>query len=267
MKGETRQPPAAPDRPVLSARGLVTAFSGLRAVDDVSLSVPRGEVLGVIGPNGAGKSTLFNLLAGERVPSRGSIELCGHRVEREPAAQRLARGLGRTFQSPRPFLALSVLENVMLGAQHHPGERVWANLFAAGSVQARERECRDQAMGWLDFMTLTPLARQPAQVLSIGQRKLLELARVLIAKPQVVLLDEPMAGVHPALVETLGERIATLAKQGTTFLLVEHQLSLIAALCDRVMVMANGRVLLEGTPDAVLADPAVADAYLGGGVP
>jgi branched-chain amino acid transport system ATP-binding protein len=266
MKGETRQRSAAPDRPVLSASGLVTAFSGLRAVDDVSLSVPSGEVLGVIGPNGAGKSTLFSLLAGERTPSHGTIELCGHRVERESSSHRLARGLGRTFQIPRPFLALSVLENVMLGAQHHPGEGLWANLFSARSVKSRERECRDQAMAWLDFMMLTPLARRPAQVLSIGQRKLLELARVLMARPQVVLLDEPMAGVHPALVETLSERIATLAQQGTTFLLVEHQLSLIASLCDRVIVMANGRVLLEGTPEAVLADPAVADAYLGGAV-
>ena len=264
MKGETQLGSAVTDRPVLAASGLVTAYSGLRAVDDVSLQVPRGEVLGVIGPNGAGKSTLFNLLAGERIPSQGRIELCGHRVEREPASQRLARGLGRTFQIPRPFLGLSVLENVMLGTQRHPGEGLFANLFAPRAVEARERVCRDQAMAWLDFMTLTPLARQPARVLSIGQRKLLELARVLMALPHVVLLDEPMAGVHPALVETLGERIATLAAQGTTFLIVEHQLSLIASLCDRVLVMANGRVLLEGAPAAVLADPAVAEAYLGG---
>jgi branched-chain amino acid transport system ATP-binding protein len=251
-------------RPVLSASRLVRAFGGVNAVDEVSFAVQPGEVLGVIGPNGAGKSTLFNLLAGELPPTSGTIEVLGVRVEREPAQRRLARGLGRTFQIPRPFGALSVLENLMLGAQGHPGEGMLANLYARGRVRAAERRLREQAMELLRFMTLEPLAHEPARVLSIGQRKLLELSRVLMAAPTVVLLDEPMAGVHPALVETLRERIAALADGGTTFLLVEHQLSLVGALCGRVIVMADGRVLAHGTPAEVLADPRVASAYLGG---
>jgi branched-chain amino acid transport system ATP-binding protein len=267
MKGEAEQRSMTDDRPVLRACGLVRAFNGIRAVDAVDLSVSAGEILGVIGPNGAGKSTLFNLLAGELLPTAGPIELMGERVERASAATRLAQGLGRTFQIPRPFGALSVLENVMLGAQDHAGERVFANWLAPSRVRAAERDAKARAMELLAFMKLAPLAREPARVLSIGQRKLLELARVMMAAPRVVLLDEPMAGVHPVLVETLSERIAALAREGTTFLLVEHQLSLIAALCQRVLVMAAGRVLVSGSPSAVLADPRVAEAYLGGVVP
>jgi branched-chain amino acid transport system ATP-binding protein len=267
MKGETSECSVEGGAPALVARDLVCAFSGIRAVDAVSLEAHRGEILGLIGPNGAGKSTLFSLLAGERVPTHGSIEIGGHVVTREPAAGRLARGLGRTFQVPRPFLALSVLENVMLGAQGHPGESVVGNLLFARGVRARERSLRDEAMRWLEFTTLAPLARAPAQVLSIGQRKLLELARVLMAHPQIVLLDEPMAGVQPALVALLADRLATLAQGGTTVLLVEHQLSLIASLCHRVIVMAAGRILLTGSPADVLADPTVAEAYLGMAVP
>jgi branched-chain amino acid transport system ATP-binding protein len=251
-------------RPVLCASRLVRTFGGVNAVDDVSFAVRSGEVLGVIGPNGAGKSTLFNLLAGELPPTAGTIELRGVRVEHEPAQRRLARGLGRTFQVPRPFAALSVLENLMLGAQAHPGEWMLSNLWARRRVRAAERRLREQAMELLRFMTLETLSNEPARVLSIGQRKLLELARVLMAAPTVVLLDEPMAGVHPALVETLAQRIAALAEGGTTFLLVEHQLSLIGALCGRVIVMADGRLLAQGTPAEVLADPRVASAYLGG---
>ncbi len=261
MKGSDTQ--QQPDRPVVSVRALTHAFGGVRALDAVHFDVPAGAVLGVIGPNGAGKSTLFNLLAGELRPTSGSIALLGVRVEQEAAAGRLARGLGRTFQIPRPFAALSVLENVMLGAQAHPGEGVLANLIATANVRAAERRLRAQAMELLDFMTLAPLAKEPARVLSVGQRKLLELARVLMAAPRVVLLDEPMAGVHPVLVDTLRERIAALAGAGTTFLLVEHQLALISALCGRVLVMAGGRILMEGTPAQVLQDPRVAAAYLG----
>jgi branched-chain amino acid transport system ATP-binding protein len=257
---------AVADR-LLVARHLSRRFGGQMAVDDLNLTVRAGEVLGVIGPNGAGKSTLFNLLAGDLRPTGGEIELLGRRVERDGAEQRLRWGLGRTFQIPRPFAALSVLENVLLGAQSHPGERVLPNWCFPRRVRAEERRQRARAMELLSFMTLAPLADQPAGVLSIGQRKLLELARVLLAAPKIILLDEPMAGVQPALVETLSARIAALAAEGTTFLLVEHQLGVIATLCSRVMVMASGRRLAEGTPATVMADPRVAEAYLGMAVP
>jgi len=233
------------------------------AVEDVSLAIQPGEIVGLIGPNGAGKSTLFDVLAGERGPSAGEVLLRGQRVDREPAELRLARGLGRTFQIPRPFAALSLVENVMLGARAHPGERLWPNLLAGRRVASAERIALERALGILDFLDLGPLAREPARVLSGGQRKLLELARVLMASPAVVLLDEPAAGVHPALVGTIGQRLATLAADGLAVLIIEHHLGLIRDLCARAVVMAEGRVLCTGTPAEVLADPRVAEAYVG----
>ena len=263
MKGTIRDEGAAGGLPVLEARQLVWALGAHRVVDDVSFGIRRGEVVGLIGPNGAGKSTLFSLLAGERYPLSGEIRLNGHTVTSEPAESRPERGMGRTFQVPRPFAALSVLENVMLGARGHRGERLVEGLLRPAAVRRAEQRVRDEAMQWLEFTTLAPLAREPARVLSIGQRKLLELARLLIAAPSVILLDEPMAGVQPRLIELLSERLRSLAQAGMTVLLVEHQLSLIAALCDRVLVMAEGKLLLSGEPEAVLADPRVAEAYLG----
>jgi branched-chain amino acid transport system ATP-binding protein len=257
--------PAAPaaSAPILEAVHVTQRFGGLVAVDDVSLSIAAGEVLGLIGPNGAGKSTLFDVLAGERRPSGGQVLLRGKPVQRQAAEARLAGGLGRTFQIPRPFAALSLLENVMLGATGHPGERLWPNLLAPGRVAAAERAARGRALEILAFLGLERLAREPARVLSGGQRKLLELARVLMAEPAVVLLDEPAAGVHPALMETIGERLATLARGGLAVLVIEHHLGLIAELCGRAVVMVEGRVLCSGTPAAVLADPRVAEAYIG----
>ena len=248
---------------ILEAVHVTQRFGGLVAVNDVSLSIAAGEVLGLIGPNGAGKSTLFDVLAGERPPSAGPVLLRGQSVERQPAEARLGAGLGRTFQIPRPFAALSLLENVMLGAPRHPGERLWPNLLASGRVAAAERLARGRAMEILSFLDLAPLAREPARVLSGGQRKLLELARVLMAEPAVVLLDEPAAGVHPALLETIIARLATLARGGLAVLVIEHHLGLIAELCGRAVVMAEGRVLCSGTPAEVLADPRVAEAYVG----
>jgi branched-chain amino acid transport system ATP-binding protein len=254
---------AAHAAPVLEAVRISRRFGGLLAVDDVSLSVAPGEILGLIGPNGAGKSTLFDVLAGARRPTAGGVRLRGRHVEREGAESRLARGLGRTFQIPRPFAALSLLENVMLGARDHPGERLWPNWLLPGRVAAAERDAERRARGILEFLDLAALAAQPARVLSGGQRKLLELARVLMAAPSVVLLDEPAAGVHPALVASIAGKLRALAADGLAVLIIEHHLGLIEDLCDRVVVMAQGRVLCEGTPAAVLADPRVADAYVG----
>ncbi len=249
--------------PILQTLHVTQRFGGLLAVDDVSLRIGAGEVVGLIGPNGAGKSTLFDVLAGERRPSSGRVLLKGRPVEREAAQRRIERGLGRTFQIPRPFAALSLLENVMLGAQRHPGERLWANLVWPARVAAAERRARARALEILAFLDLAPLAREPARVLSGGQRKLLELARVLMAQPAVVLLDEPAAGVHPALLQTIVARLAELAREGLTVVVIEHHLGLIAELCGRVVVMAEGRVLCAGTPRQVLCDPRVAQAYLG----
>jgi branched-chain amino acid transport system ATP-binding protein len=239
-------------------------FGGAIAVDGVSFAIRPGELTGLIGPNGAGKTTLFDILAGDQAPTCGRVLLRGRAVERDPAHTRLAAGLGRTFQIPRPFAAMTVVENVMLGCQDHVGEKAWANWLYPRRVVRREAAVLAQAMELLHFVTLDPHAHQPAAVLSGGQRKLLELARLLMAEPSIVLLDEPAAGVAPALLDTIMERITDLNSRGVTFLIVEHNMELIEQLCDRVLVMSAGQLLCEGTPKDVLCDPRVVEAYLGG---
>jgi branched-chain amino acid transport system ATP-binding protein len=248
----------------LRAVAVTKRFGGAVAVNGVSLVVPTGEISGLIGPNGAGKTTLFDILAGEQRPTSGQVLLHGRAVESEPTHARLLAGLGRTFQIPRPFAAMTVLENVMLGRQNHIGEQVWPNWLAFSRVARVEAAVLARAMELLEFVALAPLAHKPAAVLSGGQRKLLELARVLMAQPSIILLDEPAAGVAPALLDIIMARIAALNQQGITFLIVEHNMDLVAQLCRRVFVMASGELLCEGTPRQVVADPRVVDAYLGG---
>jgi branched-chain amino acid transport system ATP-binding protein len=238
-------------------------FGGFEALDNVSLCIGQGDLSGLIGPNGAGKSTLFDILAGERRPTAGQVYLCGRAVGGRPAYTRLAAGLGRTFQIPHPFSAMSVVENVMLGCQDHAGERFWPNWIARRRIARIEAAAFARAMEMLDFVSLAKHAEQPARILSGGQRKLLELARVLMAEPSLILLDEPAAGVNPVLLEVIIERIAALNRRGITFLIVEHNMELIARLCRHVYVMVAGRKLCEGTPLEVTRDPRVIDAYLG----
>ncbi len=269
--GEGRMMPSVPPRrngdcgvAMLELVDVSRRFGGAMAVDRVSLTLAAGTVAGLIGPNGAGKTTLFNLIAGTLPPSAGHVAFEGARIEREAAHRRIGRGIGRTFQIPRPFAAMTVLENVMLAAQHQTGEGVLANWLRPRAVAAEERRNRARAREIIAFLALERLAQEPARVLSGGQRKLLELARVLMAGPRLVLLDEPAAGVNPALLETIMDRIETLNAGGMTFLIVEHNLSLIRRLCRHVTVMAQGGVLASGTPAHVTADPRVAEAYLGG---
>jgi branched-chain amino acid transport system ATP-binding protein len=249
---------------VLAAERVVKRFGGVAAVDGVSLAVAPGEIVALIGPNGAGKTTLFDCLAGEQRATAGRILLQGHAVQGEGAHGRAARGLARTFQIPRPFAALSLVENVMLGRQGQAGERIWPNWLRPGRVAREERETYARAMALLDFVALAPLARQPARVLSGGQRKLLELARALMAEPTIMLLDEPAAGVNPSLLEVIIARIAELNGRGMAFLVIEHNMDMVARLCRHVVVMSAGRLLCEGRPDEVAADPRVIEAYLGG---
>lgn len=251
--------------PLLSARDLVKRFGGAAAVDGMSLEVSAGEIVGVIGPNGAGKTTLFDLIAGTQRATSGRITLSGASVEGEAAAGRIARGLARTFQIARPFPAMSLVENVMVGARRQSGEGILANWFAPDRVRREERAHHARAMALLEFVTLARLADQPARVLSGGQRKLLELARALMAEPSIILLDEPAAGVNPSLLEIIIDRIQELNRRGMSFLLIEHNMDLVARLCGRVYVMATGRLLVQGTPAEVAADGRVIEAYLGGG--
>ena len=249
--------------PILDVAAVVKRFGGQTAVDGLSFTVEAGEIVGLVGPNGAGKTTMFDCLAGSQRTTSGRIALAGRSIAGLPAHARVALGLGRTFQIPRPFGTLSVLDNVMLGAQGQRGEVAWVNWLAPGAVRRQEREIRDRAMALLEFTTLAHLAAAPAQVLSGGQRKLLELARVLMADPKLLLLDEPAAGVAPALLDLIVDRIAAIRDRGVTLLLIEHDMDMVARLCSRVLVMAQGRLLAEGTPDAIARDPAVVEAYLG----
>ena len=249
---------------VLEARNLTKRFGGVAAVRDMSLSVASGEVLGLIGPNGAGKTTMFDLLAGSVAPTTGQIHLMGAEITGQPAHRRLAGGMGRTFQIPRPFPELTLLENMLLARQSQTGERFWANFTSPGRVAEEERAARDKALTLLNLVALRRLADEPARVLSGGQRKLLELARVMMADPKVILLDEPAAGVNPALLEVLIARIQQINAAGVTFLLIEHNIDMVSRLCSRIVVMAQGALLFEGKPDEVSREPRVIEAYLGG---
>lgn len=250
--------------PLVEARDLVKQFGGLRAVDSMSITLHRGEMIGLIGPNGAGKTTLFNLLAGSLRPTSGEIRIMGEAVSREGPERRIARGVGRTFQIPRPFAEMTVLENVLTGGQHQAGEHIWKNFLQPGRVASQEKAAVEKARSLLEFVTLSGLESEPARVLSGGQRKLLELARILMADPETILLDEPAAGVNPTLLELIIDRVLELNARGKSILLIEHNMEMVARLCRRVVVMAAGKHLAEGSPAEVSRDRTVIEAYLGG---
>lgn len=249
--------------PILSTKGLCRSFGLLKAVNDVSLQVGRGSMTGLIGPNGAGKSTLFNLLTGALKPDSGSVTLDGRDVTGLAPDRLFASGLGRTFQIPRPFARMSVLENVMLAPMGQTGETITGPFLFRNRMQAEERQIRAKALEVLDFVTLGPLADHPAGQVSGGQMKLLELARVLMGNPALILLDEPAAGVNPVLTKTLIGKIEELNRQGTTFVIIEHDMDFVMQHCDPVIALAEGSVIFEGTSAEAMANPVLLDAYLG----
>jgi branched-chain amino acid transport system ATP-binding protein len=193
----------------------------------------------------------------------GSVRLDGVSIGGRASSAVFAAGLARTFQIPRPFPEMTVLDNVMVAPLGQIGERLWTNWLQPRTVAAQERQTRDAARHWLEFVGLSALQDQPARILSGGQRKLLELARVMVASPKLVLLDEPAAGVNPALLDQIVDKVQALNAQGTTFLIIEHNMDVVASLCQPVMVMAQGRLLVSGSADTVLNDPRVVEAYLG----
>ncbi|HEX7382546.1 MAG TPA: ABC transporter ATP-binding protein [Nevskiaceae bacterium] len=251
---------------MLETHDVVRQFGGMRAVDGVSIAIQHHTITGLIGPNGAGKSTLFNTIAGMHPPTSGSITFLGKRISGLPPHRIFDAGLVRTFQIPRPFANMTVLENLMVVPPGQPGERFWNNWFRRRKVRAEDRRVYDRARELLDFVGIERLSDEYAKNLSGGQQKLLELARVLMAEPKLILLDEPGAGVNPTLLGTIMDKLRQLHEQGMTFLIIEHNMDLVMQLCNPVLVLAQGRLLMEGPPEAVRNDPRVLDAYLGGEV-
>ena len=249
---------------LLEARDVCKSFGGVHAVDHASLRVETGSITALIGPNGAGKSTLFNCISGFIRPDEGHIELGGKRIDRSPPHRIVHAGLGRTFQTARALTRMTVLDNVRLAAPSHPGEQIPTLLTRARAARRREREVTEQAHELLRLVRLETHADALSGTLSGGQRKLLDLARILMASPRLILLDEPMAGVNPTLREDLLVHVLDLRRErGIAFLIVEHDLAFVMQASDRVIVMNEGRVLMEGTPDQVRTDARVIDAYLG----
>jgi branched-chain amino acid transport system ATP-binding protein len=248
---------------LLEVTGLRRAFYGVRALDGVDLTVRRGTITGLIGPNGAGKTTVFNCVSGLVPPDGGRVVFDGEDITGWRADGITRRGLVRTFQIARGFPRLSVLENLVLYGAAQPGEALWRAIVRPSGVGVAERALRERAFAVAERLRLAPLLNEPAANLSGGQKKLLELGRALMCAPQLVLLDEPIAGVNPSLAGEIGVHLQALRDAGTTFLVIEHHMDTIARLCDPVIVMAEGRRLAEGTFADVASDARVQEAYMG----
>jgi neutral amino acid transport system ATP-binding protein len=248
--------------PILTATGVVKTFGGLRAVDVERLEIRRNKITALIGPNGAGKTTFFNLLTGFDKVDAGVITLDGEEITGTPPHRLAAKGMVRTFQLTKALAKLSTIENMKLGALDQLGEKFWAALIP-GSWAKQEQEIEARADAILERFNLTHMRDEFAGTMSGGQRKLLEMARALMTNPRLVMLDEPMAGVNPALAQSLLELIKALPGEGRTVIFVEHNMDVVQEISDWVVVMAEGRIIAEGTPVEIKANPAVIDAYLG----
>jgi branched-chain amino acid transport system ATP-binding protein len=251
--------------PILSVKQLQKNFGGITAVDGATFDVNGGTLTGLIGPNGAGKSTTFNLITGTDRPDSGSIVFNQDEVTDMTSYNTSNRGLVRTFQISREFRSMTVIENLMLAPRDQRGEGAfWSVLpWTRQQIETDEKKLLDQAWEMLEFFEIDHLALENAASLSGGQRKLLELARALMLEPDLLLLDEPFAGVNPTLERRLLLRIEQLRDRGYTFLLVEHDIDLIMEHCERIIVMHQGDTLIEGTPEEVRSDERVIEAYLG----
>jgi branched-chain amino acid transport system ATP-binding protein len=254
-------------QPILFVQDVVRRFGGIRAVDGATLSVDDGSITALIGPNGAGKTTLFNVITGFYRPERGAVSFHGSSIFGRPPYAIARLGMVRTFQITKALARMPVIDNMMLAAPDQPGEKLRSLVFRPAASRRREQEVRESAIELLEVFNLQDLAGAYAGTLSGGQRKLLELARALMTEPRMLLLDEPMAGINPVLGRRLLEHMQRLrAERGVTFLFIEHDMEVVMGHADRVIVMADGRVIAEGPPEEIRRDKRVIDAYLGPGV-
>lgn len=261
LAGIATEPGVAKPDPILIARGLQRFFGGLHAVDVDKLEVERGTITSLIGPNGAGKTTLFNLLTGFDKPNHGEWHLNGGPLVGIPSFRIARHGMVRTFQLTKSLARLTVMENMMVATKDHVGESLWGALF--GRWRHIEAENAKLALASLERFGLDSVKDDYAGSLSGGQRKLLEMARALMVAPEVIMLDEPMAGVNPALTQSLLHHITGLREDGKTVVFIEHDMDVVQEISDWVIVMAQGRVIAEGPPEHIASNQAVIDAYLG----
>ncbi len=262
LAGVQPAPGVAKPDPILLADKVKKNFGGVTAVDVDHVEVQRGSITALIGPNGAGKTTLFNLLTGFDTPDTGEWRFDGRSLAKVVAHKTASMGMVRTFQLTKSLTKMSVIENMKLGATQQVGERWWNGLFPF-RWKAQEKLIEQRADQLLQRFKLDHMRNEYAGTLSGGQRKLLEMSRALMTNPRLVMLDEPMAGVNPALKQSLNEHIRGLRDDGMTVLFVEHDMDMVHDVSDWVIVMAEGRIIAEGTPEAIAANPAVIEAYLG----
>jgi branched-chain amino acid transport system ATP-binding protein len=252
---------------MLRSEDISKSFMGISALSGVSMEIRKGEILGIIGPNGAGKTTLFNVLTGLFAPDAGRIYLGGRDITNLPPHKRVRLGLSRTFQNLEIFRDMSVLENVLVGAHTRLKAGFVGSVLSTRGKRAEERELREEALDLLETLGLARQAGEQAVNLSYGNQRRVEIARALASKPGLIFLDEPAAGMNPKETEDLSGLIGRLKTGlGLTVAIIEHDMNLIMEICDRIVVMAEGRVLMAGTPQAVRKDARVLEAYLGGDV-
>jgi branched-chain amino acid transport system ATP-binding protein len=258
--------PATREVPILEVKDVVRSFGALRAVDGCSFTIAEGLITGIVGPNGAGKSTIFNVIAGALPPSSGQVFLAGDDITGLAPFQLHRKGLLRTFQIAQEFHRMTVFENLLAAAPQQAGENLFSAFLQPALVRQQEHSIRQRAEEVLDFLNLDHLADQLAGEISGGQKKLLELGRVLMTPGKVILLDEIAAGVNRTLLHDISDRIRRLnTEQGLSFCIIEHNMDFIAELCDHVIVMAEGKVLTEGRMDELRQDQRVIEAYFGAG--